>query len=410
MSGFFFCNSVSFVYMFANNYLLKNQNVALISEVPDSALGLIIVIPCLNEPDILQTLESLNRCKLPAATVEVIVLINHSEIAGPEVKESNKKTYVELQNWIEKHSKSGLRFYAVLPVELRKKWAGAGLARKKGMDEAVRRFNLLEKENGIIVSLDADTLVDPNYLVEIENHFRQNPKNAGATLDFEHQKDALSGPHNKGIELYEKYLRYYKKALQFTGYPYAMVTIGSAFAVQASAYVKRGGMNRRQAGEDFYFLQNLVQIGTVGEITATKVYPSARLSDRVPFGTGPVLNSWMRGEGDLRLTYNFKGFLDLKTFFDRRREFYDLSLGECIARFKTFSKALNDFLENDRFCLELDELSKNCSTAEVFQKRFFQKFNAFKILKYLNFVSERFYPKADLEEQIKLLDKSSTEH
>ena len=161
MSGFFFCNSVSFVYMFANNYLLKNQNVALISEVPDSALGLIIVIPCLNEPDILQTLESLNRCKLPAATVEVIVLINHSEIAGPEVKESNKKTYVELQNWIEKHSKSGLRFYAVLPVELRKKWAGAGLARKKGMDEAVRRFNLLEKENGIIVVNTVVTLGQP---------------------------------------------------------------------------------------------------------------------------------------------------------------------------------------------------------------------------------------------------------
>lgn len=396
--------------MFANSYLLKNQNKALISEAPDAALGLIIVIPCLNEPNILQTLESLNRCKLPVATAEVIVLINHSEIASPEIKESNKKTYVELQHWIEKHSKPGLRFYAVPPVELRRKWAGAGLARKKGMDEAVRRFNLLEKENGIVVSLDADTLVDPDYLVEIESHFRQNPKNVGATLDFEHQKDALSAPHQKGIELYEMYLRYYKKALQFTGYPYAMFTIGSAFAVQAFAYVKRGGMNRRQAGEDFYFLQNLVQIGTVGEITGTKVYPSARLSDRVPFGTGPVLNRWMRGEEDLRLSYNFIAFSDLKTFFDRRRDFYDLSLDECSARFKTFSKAISDFLENDRFCLELGELSRNCSTAEVFQKRFFQKFNAFKILKYMNFVSERFYPKADLEEQIKLLDKSSSEH
>ena len=66
-----------------------------------------------------------------------------------------------------------------------------------------------------------------------------------------------------------------------------MFTIGSAFAVTANAYIKRGGMTRSQAGEDFYFLQTLAQIGTVGEITTTKVYPSARLSDRIPFGTGP---------------------------------------------------------------------------------------------------------------------------
>ena len=53
--------------------------------------------------------------------------------------------------------------------------AKAGTARKAGMDEAVRRYNLLGKPQGIIVSLDADTLVDENYLVEIENYFRKNP-------------------------------------------------------------------------------------------------------------------------------------------------------------------------------------------------------------------------------------------
>ena len=52
--------------------------------------------------------------------------------------------------------------------------------------------------------------------------------------------------------------------MKFAGYPWAMYTVGSAFAVTAEAYVKRGGMNRRQAGEDFYFLQNLAHIGTVG--------------------------------------------------------------------------------------------------------------------------------------------------
>jgi len=200
--------------------------------------------------------------------------------------------------------------------------------------------------------------------------------------------------------LYEKYLEYYKQALDFTTYPHSMFTIGSAFGVKAFAYVKRGGMNRRQAGEDFYFLQNLVQIGTVGEITTTKVYPSARLSDRVPFGTGPILNKWMKGEEDLRQTYNFEAFADLKYLFEKKDLFYkidELSFRELL---KKLPETIAAFIRFDNFWNELSDLNKNCSSLQTFQNRFFQKFNAFKILKYLNFAHDNYYAKADLEEQI----------
>ena len=36
--------------------------------------------------------------------------------------------------------------------------AGVGLARKTGMDEALYRFNMLGKPEGIILSYDADSL------------------------------------------------------------------------------------------------------------------------------------------------------------------------------------------------------------------------------------------------------------
>ena len=392
--------------MFANKYLIKNLNETLISEGPDPALGISVVIPCFKEPDILQTLQSLAQCKLPECLVEVIVLVNHSEVASESVKKINQNTISEIQDWIRKGINKRLRFYAIGPVEFKKKWAGAGLARKKGMDEAVRRFNLLGKKDGIVVSLDADTLVEPNYLVEIEKHFQQNPKQVGATIAFQHQKTDISTLHLKGIELYEKYMLYYKMALQFTGYPHAMFTIGSAFAVRADAYVKRGGMNRRQAGEDFYFLQNLVQIGKVGEIFSTTVYPSARLSDRVPFGTGPVLRRWMNGEEDLTKSYSFKSFLDLKRLFDIHTELFQINRDEFKRKLKTLPDSIRKFLLADNFWEELGELNKNCTTNDVFKARFFQKFNAFKILKYLNFAVENFYPKADLTEQISLLQKS----
>lgn len=395
--------------MFADKYLQKNKNIALIADSPADDTGMIVVIPCLREPEILQTLESIGNCRLSSARVEVIVLINHSEAAAEEIKAFNRNTKTEIVQWIDRNPVDGIRFYAVGPVELKKKWAGAGLARKSGMDEAVRRFNLLGNEEGIIVSLDADTLVDKNYLVAIEDHFKNHPKQPGATISFSHQTQNLPEKQKVGIGLYEKYLSYYREALAFSGYPHAMFTVGSAFAVKAAAYVKRGGMNRRQAGEDFYFLQNLVQMGTVGEITSTRVYPSARLSDRVPFGTGPILQKWMDGEEDLRLTYDFQAFIFLKAFFDRKTELFQTGEKGYESLLRDLPGPVSRFLEKDHFRTEVADLNKNCSTLKVFGARFFQKFNAFKILKYLNFVHEDYFVKVDLEKQVARLNRLQQE-
>ncbi len=393
--------------MFANHYLIKNKVPALILDEPDSKTGIAVVIPCLREPAVLQTLNALLQCKLPACDVEVILLINHSEAAPEDVKKENRQTRNQVEQWISENSRKGLKFHAVGPVELRKKWAGAGLARKSGMDEAVRRFNRLNNPQGIIVSLDADTLVEENYFVEIEKFFRANPGFAGATISFSHQTAGLDKKHLEGILLYEKYMEYYKRALGFSGYPYPMFTVGSAFAVTATAYVKRGGMNRRQAGEDFYFLQNLVQIGPVGEITTTVVHPSARLSDRVPFGTGPVLQKWMSGEEDLTKTYAFKSFADLKKLFDTKEQLFKIAEKDYEKYLELLPEPVKMFLKEDNFLTEISDLNANCSTLSTFQKRFFQKFNAFKILKFLNFSHNSFYARADLNEQFGLLKQTA---
>jgi glycosyltransferase involved in cell wall biosynthesis len=376
----------------------------LIPEIPEIHTGISVVIPCFREPEILKTLESLFNCYLPDAGVEVILLINHSEVSPEPVKSQNLKTKTDVDQWITKNKKDGLKFFVVGPLELRKKWAGAGLARKSGMDEAVRRFNLLKKPEGILVSLDADTLVEKNYLVEIERFFTQNPDYVGTTIAFSHQTEGLTGKHLEGIQFYEKYMDYYKNALGYAGYPYPMFTVGSAFAVKAEAYVKRGGMNRRQAGEDFYFLQNLVQLGPVGEITGTTVHPSARLSDRVPFGTGPVLQKWMNGEEDLTKTYNFQTFIDLKVFFDTKDRLFKISEKEFLQLSDNLPTAVKEFLKEADFWAEIRDLNANCSTLAAFQKRFFQKFNAFKILKFLNFSHEKFYQKADITQQVMFLN------
>lgn len=392
--------------MFASRYLKKNNNKALIQQSPTDKTGISIVIPCFREPQILDTLNSLKNCKPPKSNVEVIVLINHAETAPEEIRKFNAQTKQQIDEWVPENDTEKISFFTVGPVELKKKWAGAGLARKSGMDEAVRRFNEVNKPDGILVSLDADTLVQNNYLVEIENYFDSHPEVPGATIAFEHQTAELTGKHLKGIRLYEKYMEYYKKALEYTGYPYPMFTVGSAFAVTAGAYVKRGGMNRRQAGEDFYFLQNLAQIGPVGQINTTRVFPSARLSNRVPFGTGPILRKWMEGKEDLTQTYNFEAFGDLKDFFDVKDQLFLVEKQDYKLFLMKLPLPVGNFLIEDNFREDIKDLNQNCSSLKSFQTRFFQKFNAFKILKFLNFSHDQFYSKASLDEQIEKLKKS----
>ena len=386
--------------MFAEKYIAKSAPGKILGGLPQPELGMVIVIPAYKEDNVLKTLNSLLRCSRPSCLTEIIILINHPEDAATLIKAQSLQTYRTISAWSEKASGNGMAFYPTLPVSLPRKWAGAGLARKKGMDEAVRRFNYLNKPAGLIISLDADTLVERNYLAEIERYFASNPKSIGATIAFEHQVAGLPEKHRAGIALYEQYMKYYKEAMSFTGYPYALFTIGSAFAVTAEAYVKRGGMNRRKAGEDFYFLQNLVLQGEVGEITATKVHPSARLSDRVPFGTGPILKKWIEGKEDLAKTYNFQAFIDLKAFLALNDKMFKITKPGFENLLNDLPLAVTEFLIADKFFRQVDELSRNCSSPEVFCQRFFQVFNAFKILKFLNFAHGRFYDKADLKKQV----------
>lgn len=391
---------------FANRYIQRNiAYPTFIKEAPSSKLGMVVVIPVFDEPDFLETIYSLAECERPECDVEVLAVINQSEKSASEIILQNQKTLEELNHWKEQHQEVFFHLFVLDPPPFRKKHAGAGLARKTGMDEAVRRFAAIDKEDGIIVSLDADSLVDKNYMVEIERHFENSKKQVGATIQFKHRIEEITDErHRRGMQLYEKYLNYYKSGMAFTGFPNSIYTVGSAFAVRVSAYVKQGGMNRKQAGEDFYFLHKLAQLGQIGEINNTCVYPSARISSRVPFGTGPVLQKWMQGDETLQQTYHFQSFMDLKMLFDLLPELFEIQDDEIKSCLRRLPESVATFLEEDDFEKSLMEIRSNAARFESFEKRFYSYFNAFKILKFLNFSHPRFYAFQNLEEAEKSLE------
>ena len=69
--------------------------------------------------------------------------------------------------------------------------------------------------------------------------------------------------------------------------------VGGACPAQV---IKCGGMKIRKAGEDFYFLQELAKTSGVGVIEKKLVFPSPRISERTPFGTGQAVKDIIAGK------------------------------------------------------------------------------------------------------------------
>lgn len=356
-----------------------------------------VVIPCFNEPDIITSLESLWKCERPGCGVEIIIVLNYPENADEQIVRFHLKTWEQLELWISLHVEEDFKYHAINAHSLPGKFAGVGLARKIGMDEAIYRYSLISNENGIICGFDADSTVDHNYFTAIENHFRNNSKSPGASIYFEHPLECIDDEKLKaGIIQYELHLRYLVRSIAFTMFPYAFHTVGSSFAVKASSYVKQGGMNKFKAGEDFYFLNKIMQLGGYTEINSTRVLPAARVSDRVPFGTGASMSRWMESYDNDLLTYQFESFLPLKKLFGNIEQIYQT---KSLSKQLINSNTLWNFLQENNSDKAIDEILANSSTFSAFKKRFFNWFDAFKIVKYLNFAALTDYPKKPVTEQ-----------
>ncbi len=348
----------------------------------------IITIPCYNEPAIEDTIQSLIQCKKPPGAVEILVLVNAPVHTPEDILAANRRSYNQLLYLAEKYNSGSFKIIPLYTDSLPAKHTGAGIPRKLLMDEAVRRFCAIGKENGVIISLDADCLVEQNYLQAIAEAFSSDKDLCTATIEFHHPVEHLSpaDPLRQAMGSYEAYLRYYRAALEYCGFPYPYYTIGSAMAFRVSIYTRAGGMGKQAAGEDFYFLQKAFPLGKTKHIDTTKVYPAARLSDRVPFGTGPAIEKMLSENQTIKTTYSFESFQALKVFFDRLEFFYQAGDAEIFSVFSSFPSYLQDFLSEDDWMEHLHEIRSNCSSYTFFRKRFFNYFNAFKVVKCLNFV------------------------
>lgn len=391
---------------FAKGYLSKNNLfTSEITCLPDTRTGIIVVIPSYNESHTLKSVESLINCTPASCHTEIIVVVNSSERDIPEIIERNNITKKEIIELASEMDRNDLKIFVMEINNIPYKYAGVGFARKAGMDEAVFRFNILNKPDGVIVAYDADCNCAPDYLMEIQKKVLSDPGVNIFIARFEHPLEGteFSAETYHAVIQYELHLRYLVNAFRFTGFPYSYHTIGSCMGVKAAVYAEQGGMNRRKAGEDFYFLHKLFHLGGLAELNQTCVYPSPRPSDRVPFGTGKAIRKMLDNNENQYLTYNFNSFRDIKKLFDW--------IGDLFNQGKKINDGYQNLPESVRLFDEechlkeiIEESLANSTNENIFYKRFYNRFNAFQIIKFLNFVHEnKIYEKKPVNDESKIL-------
>lgn len=346
-----------------------------------------VAIPSLAESQrLFATLDSL--AANPAHLLErflVVVVVNHREDASPAEKCDNAKTLARLK-LLDTPLRLAYVDAASAGLQLGAKSGGVGLARRIGLDLALPRLD----KDGVMVCLDADTLVQPDYLQAISAHFAGSSA-GGAVIPFCHQQGDTPG-EQRAIQRYELFLRHYVQGLKQAGSPYAFHCVGSAMACTARAYLRMGGMNSRRAGEDFYFLQQLQRTAGVEQLAGTVVRPSARSSHRVPFGTGKSIARILAQGEESQTFYRIECFTILGQWLRLVEGGLTLSAPQLLSQSAALDPQLAAYLDQAGFEQVWERLRQNASGPDGLRAAFHGWFDALKTVRLVHHLSAT-YPR-----------------
>ena len=257
-----------------------------------------IVIPAFNEP--VDFLGRLDTCIPQNTRVLAILILNCPAGCSNEQREQTRAACDALKARATRHSShQWLSLFTLsenldwlvadltgdLPPALQQ--TGVGFARKLGMDIAL----YLEQQGSLLTPWvhcsDADVNWPATYFCQQEG---LSDEYSAIVLPHNHCTSSIGSNSQKtAIQLYDLSLRYYVAALRWCHSPWAYHTIGSTQVIHSYHYAANRGFPKREAGEDFYLLNKL---GKTGKVFCPAVPPltlSGRVSERVPFGTGPAI-------------------------------------------------------------------------------------------------------------------------
>lgn len=378
----------------------------------------VVVIPALAERDFLfDTLGSLARNPQPDLdkTLIICVVNNRAEPYTDKADiENNRETLALLEGYVRRartEAVSGaeiecLRLGYIDASSPRNELPpkdGVGLARKLGLDWGAAILGRTRTESPrLLFSLDADTLVEPNYLPAVHAFFSQRHSDWAAVAAYAHRLEGAS-EEIAAIVCYELFLRYHALGLSYARSPYAFPSIGSTMVCTAEAYAAVSGMNRRQAGEDFYFLEQLAKTGSVARIFTTTVFPSSRRSHRAPFGTGRRVHRFRQRAHDEFRLYHPSSYRILKEWLTLVGSSLERDAAFLLCGAQAIDPLLVAFLKTANFDGTWDRLQQHSRNLRHRRAQFHRWFDGLKTLRLLHFLRDNGYPDQDMSDAIRRL-------
>lgn len=350
-----------------------------LSPIPNHKFQNIVIIPAYAESKHIGfTLDSLSQCEVDSFDETMVVVVVNNEANPPShIIDNNQESLLNL-------TKRKDPFYVTIidassaGLSIPKKYAGVGMARKIGMDLALKFAN----PHSLLFCLDADSLVALTYFRKIESHFNSTDSIA-AVVGFSHIKN--EDPDLEiAIRKYEAFLRKTAMKLADAGSSFGYVSMGSTIICTAEAYAAVGGMPRRKATEDFYFLQELAKFRRVDEIETVLVYPSSRKSERVYLGTGFRMSKVKMGEDLDDLVYPNEAFQTLKLWLKIAKDGYAEEVNQIMFKVQKLSPVLHEYLVEENIEDIWEKLRESSPTEIHFQKQFQRWFDALKTHRLLN--------------------------
>ena len=356
--------------------------------LPKQSFSQAIVIPAFDETS--DFVENLRVVEHPS--VLAIVVVNRPDNASMN---ATRNSFALLSNL----KKMRLRNLLIIdkvekPLEAKK---GVGLARKIGTDVALKLIQLEKISSPWIRQTDADASIEKNY------YQTSMPKSGAIVYAHRHiSKDPLI---SKAIALYDGHMSYYVNSLKAANSNYAYPTLGSTFAIHAETYAQVRGYPKRNAGEDFHLLNKIAKTSCVKYSTETTISLKARLSNRVPIGTGPSIKKILDiiekdPSGQSYLSYNPLLF---KFLARALKEICSFARAPC-----QFDEIIGSKLDELGFQKIASTLHSHYRSSDQRHEKLDQWFDALKTLRFLH-KAESHYPKQSLLGTLRVLPRKERE-
>ncbi|GEM_PF-1162013 len=383
-----------------------------------------VVVPAYREKaNVIRSLLKKVKCQGHAL---VILVVNQPEGASPEAHQINQELIRALAGeltFIRKFDGTHLSFYQRAHEQGGKislalidgtstayclhNRDGVGRARKMGMDFALALYEMGLLTARFVGSSDADAFLPEEYFSTLTragqgDFFQKN------TLKEQRTCSALLFPYEHiahedrslfaRMQEVEASFRYYVLGLAKANSPYAFHSLGSALAVSLPHYARVRGFPNRQAGEDFYVLGKLCKLAPMIRLVSPRVSIETRLSDRVPFGTGPSLQRAQElASTSSFLGYNPQAFMYLEAFLKVMTQAAEGgSLNEVVLnQLPAWAQQLGE-----KIWLKLAPHLQSCPSSTHRRRCFHDQFDALATLQFIHLAHERELNKVPLRDAL----------